>query len=216
MPLFRTRPDLIAAFREGRREAMEQVYRHYVRSVDAYLRALAFRNEPSLVRPATVSDLIQETFVKAFSEKARLAYDPQRDYSPYLKTIARNCLIDARRARGREVLEADLCLPADALAESAADDRLYDPKVATILRVYIRDLPSSLRGVYEQRYVLGHSQHESCSVLGVTRRNLRTSEERLKRGLRNALKAGGVFRRDVAVPFAAPLTASRAAGASGK
>ncbi len=60
-----------------------------------------------------LEDLIQEVFVRAFSEKGRLAYDGLRDYEPYICTIARNLLIDRARKQGREVpLDWDAETPA--------------------------------------------------------------------------------------------------------
>jgi ABC-type Fe3+ transport system permease subunit len=44
---------------------------------------------------ADVEDLVQEIFVKAFSDKARLSFDGLRDYGPFLFTIARPSVLSA-------------------------------------------------------------------------------------------------------------------------
>src|SRR4051812_28203726 len=112
--LFDQHPDLLLAFREGRRQALELVYRAYVRSVERYLRALGRLGTRAETMPAaTVADLVQEVFIRAFSVEARRAYDGLRDYGTYLATIARNCFIDLLRARSREVLLAPADFPAD-------------------------------------------------------------------------------------------------------
>src|SRR5262245_54862645 len=110
MPVFREQPDLLPAFREGRREALEHVYRRYIRPVDRYLRSLARVGSVPIV-PAALADLLQDAFFKAFSPTGRQGYDGLRDYGPYLLTIARNCFIDWARARGREI-PTDLAEPA--------------------------------------------------------------------------------------------------------
>ena len=201
MSFFGRRPELIGAFRQGDRAALEQVYRHYVRHIDAYLRTLCNAAERRGIRRCIVPDLLQEVFIRAFSNRARAAYDANRDYGPYLRTIARNCFIDALRADGREVLHGDTQWP-EAPADFIETDGNFEPKVLAILDAYLSALPVGLRRVYEQRYVLGRSQVAACLELGLTRRSLRTSEEHLKRGLRKALCASGITQRDLAPPMA--------------
>lgn len=194
MPLFRNHPELLLPFREGKRLALEQTYRFYVRGVDRYLCTLARATGAyDLAQPSAVADLLQEVFMKAFSASARQAYDGLREYRPYLNTIARNCFVDALRARGREVLKAPEDLPLEADEVIQPSDNLGDPKVMAVLRDYLQSLPGSLKGVYEQRFVLGNSQQAACEALGLTRRKLRTGEERLRRGLRKALSTRGVL-----------------------
>src|SRR5690606_32798406 len=72
-----------------------------------------------------------------------------------------------------------------------------DPRVNLVLATYLASLPPELKGVYEQRFVLGKSQEHACAVLGITRRRLRTDEARLKTGLRRALVREGVLRSDL-------------------
>ena len=189
MPLFHDVPGLLAAFREGRPDALSTVYRHYVRSVDGYLRALARRaGMPDLCQASAIADLLQEVFVRAFSPSARLAYDGLRDFGPYLNTIARNCFIDTLRKRKVEVpLGIEELEAGD--AASGLDD--YDPKVVAVLEAYLRDLSTPEKRVYEMRFVDGRSQEAACEALGMSRRSLRTSEERLRKGLRKALFRAG-------------------------
>jgi RNA polymerase sigma factor (sigma-70 family) len=188
---FHDAPALLVAFREGRPDALSAVYRHYVRSVDGYLRALARRaGMADLCQASAIADLLQEAFIRAFSPSARLAYDGLRDFGPYLNTIARNCFIDALRKRRIEVhLELDeLCAEP---APGELDD--YDPKVVAVLESYLGALSEPEKRVYEHRFVHGRSQEAACAALGMSRRSLRTSEERLRKGLRKALFMAGVL-----------------------
>jgi RNA polymerase sigma factor (sigma-70 family) len=192
MPLFRENPSLLPAFREGRREALETVYRYYARSLDGYLRALShWAGAPEFAQPSVVQDLMQETFIRAFSDVARRSYDPGQPFTPYLRTIARNCFIDQLRKRRPEV-PVEVVEPSLTL-EATNGDETYDPRVVLTLEAYLRDLPEALRGVYEQRFVRGLSQVEACDALGLSRRSLRTQEEHLRRGLRKALMLAGLL-----------------------
>jgi RNA polymerase sigma factor (sigma-70 family) len=192
MPLFQDVPGLLVAFREGKPEALSTVYRHYVRSVDGYLRALARRaGTPDLCQASAVADLLQEVFIRVFSPSARLAYDGLRDFGPYLNTIARNCFIDTLRKRRIEVPLGIEDLHADESAGDGLDD--YDPKVVAVLESYLQRLSNPEKRVYEARFVLGRSQEAACETLGLSRRSLRTAEHRLRKGLRKALFMAGVL-----------------------
>jgi RNA polymerase sigma-70 factor (ECF subfamily) len=198
MPLFRNDPDLLRAFKEGRRAALERVYRTYVGSVDRYVhgRALA-AGYPEMAQPSAVADILQEVFIRAFSVGARAAYDGLRDFGPYLTTIAHNCFVDVLRARGREVLVGpeELSLVVD--VSPSDDGELADPRVSELLAAYLGGLSAGLASVYEQRFVLGRSQMDAAAALGLSRRKLRTAEGRLRRGLRKALSRAGISLRDL-------------------
>ena len=193
MPIFRTDPALLAAYREGRRDALERVYRYYVRSVEKYARTLArSAGNPELAQPGFIADLLQDVFIRAFSGPARHGYDGQRDFGPYLKTVARNCFIDAQRARGREVLIRDEDLSQMIDSSAGSEEDWCDPKIAAVLAEYVSQLSPVARAIYERRFVLGQSQMESSEALGLSRRALRTGENRLRTGLRKALVKAGV------------------------
>lgn len=185
---FRHAPELVTAFRAGERVALESVYRFYVRQLDGYFRILARQTgNLELSQPSAVADLLQETFIRAFSHAARHAYDGERDYAPYLYTIARNCFVDVLRKRHTETPFSPDALPFVANDADAPRDEAYDPEVVAVLDAYLRDLPLSLKRVYEKRFELGLTQDAACNELGISRRSLRTAEDRLRRGLRKAL-----------------------------
>lgn len=193
MPVFRDRPALLLAFRQGERVALESVYRACVRPVERYLRSLARRSGAhELDQPSVIADLLQEVFVRALSASGRKGYDGVRDYMPYLLTIARNCFVDHQRARGREVATSseELSMVLDDRAE--VDTGWCEPKAAAVVAAFIRNLDPHLRGIYEQRFVLGRSQERASSELGLSRRALRTGENQLRIRLRKALARAGI------------------------
>jgi RNA polymerase sigma factor (sigma-70 family) len=203
MPLLRSDPELLSAFREGKRAALETVYRHYVRSIDVYVRALARGTGVAELRQASVvQDLLQEVFIRAFSQPARRAYDDTRDFAPYLKTIARNCFIDVLRKRKDEIT----FVPDDgflAVEELSLGEESYDREVLATLDAYLRQLSPELRGVYEERFERGLSQAAASERLGLSRRTLRTLETHLRRGLRKSLLLAGLLQTASHFPLAA-------------
>jgi len=200
MPLVRNTPQLLCDFRAGKPAALEVIYRHYVRGVDIYLRALArSAGNAELGQPSSIADLLQEVFIRAFSCNARKAYDGLRDFGPYLNAIARNCFIDALR-RGKKERLLGLNAPAVDLEEMpVSPPEQYEPVIIAVLESYLRELPGPLRGVYEQRFELGVSQEVACDKLGMSRRSLRTAEEHLRSGLRKALLLAGVWQREMSL-----------------
>src|SRR5258706_11892085 len=92
--LFRDRPALLDAFYRGDGPALEDVYWGYVDLVEGIARHgfLVLRSGQRVHGAGRdeIADLVQETFARAFGDRARRAYDGQRPYGPYLATIARN------------------------------------------------------------------------------------------------------------------------------
>src|SRR5437899_552364 len=123
MPVFRNAPGLLERFRAGSREAMDTVYWAYVPRIERLVHT-GFRGADGKIVPgvgyAEVEDLVQEIFARAFSERARLAYDGQRDFGPYLSILARNVVVDWARKKKREIYfeETDL----DAMSEANGSD----------------------------------------------------------------------------------------------
>jgi RNA polymerase sigma-70 factor (ECF subfamily) len=197
MSFFDQNPHLLGAFREGRRDVLSRVYRTYFRTVERYVHSLCrAAGARDAIHAHALDDLLQDIFIRAFSPNARRAYDGVRPYGPYLSAIARNCFVGAIRAGGREVLKAPDELQRE-LDDASQPEPICDPRVRTVVASYLEDLPPSLTDVYEQRFVLGHSQDVASQTLGLSRRQLRTEEERLRCGLRRALQRAGVLRHEI-------------------
>ena len=195
MPLLRSRPELLAGFRRGERAALTAVYWAYVDRVERTVRygySIVSRGDvrvPGAHRDEIV-DAVQETFLRAFEERARLAYDGQRDYAPYLRTIARNLLADRARKLGRELSFDALAESEDLDRPSAADDdeAWATPETMRVVTKYLASLGDELRALHRERYERGLSQQEAAAALGWTRQQLRTREARLRDGLAGALR----------------------------
>lgn len=102
MSYLRQSSRLLARFRDGDRDALEDVYRAYLPLMTTALRRGFVMSATCLRVPgcATIDDLadaLQEVFARAFARTARMAYDGERDYAPYLATIARNVIVSRHR-----------------------------------------------------------------------------------------------------------------------
>jgi RNA polymerase sigma-70 factor, ECF subfamily len=137
-----------------------------------------------------LDDLVQEAFLCALSSKQRIPAVPVT--RAYLFTIARNLGIDRwRRLRNRISVEldggfrqAELVCPDDQAAEHEQREQ------AEALARYVEQLCSRLFRVYEARFVRGLSQRDAAIALGISRRQLRTLEQRLFAGAIRELKKG--------------------------
>jgi RNA polymerase sigma factor (sigma-70 family) len=138
-----------------------------------------------------LSDIVQETFTKAFAPSARERYDGTRCYAPYLLAIARNCFVDWLRRAGRE-LPADQDL--DALSNLAGDcetEPEFAPELLAAANRYVSGLTGELRAVHRQRFELGKSQVRAAEGLRISRQNLRTLEHKLIAALRWEITTAG-------------------------
>ena len=121
---------LLRGFREGRTEALSEVYRRHADDVTKQLRhGFAFQAAGRHHRfvgcrsAFELHDALHETFRRAFEPGARERYDGLRPYGPYLRAIARNVVLRGFRAREvqfPEVREDGEATPA-ALAAVAED-----------------------------------------------------------------------------------------------
>lgn len=191
MTLFRERPDLLRPFREGESRALEAVYWHYVGRVERILRYGFQLNRDQRritgASPGDVRDLVQEVFLRAFVESARLRYDGVREYGPYLTAIARNVLADWGRKRGQALFTDELRDDLDLAAPEPDLPATEEQAVLSVVDTYIQSLPEELRAVHRERYELCRSQDAAAEALGISRQRLRTLEGHLRKGLSRAL-----------------------------
>jgi RNA polymerase sigma-70 factor (ECF subfamily) len=175
--------DLVKAYQAGSREALARIYRQYVRNVRDYL---AHR----IGGDADVADVVQEVFIRAFSEGARAKYDGTRDYGPFLRVIARNVFIDwVRRSRREVAVESDVLEAAMSRAVTESVPGPAAPHLETVTE-YVNTLEPDLKSVYEARFLRAHSQEQAAAALGISRQTLRTRERTLLTGLRRKLQRG--------------------------
>ncbi|HEY4056150.1 MAG TPA: sigma-70 family RNA polymerase sigma factor [Kofleriaceae bacterium] len=189
--------DLLAAFRRGDAAALERVYRAYV---DAVFRLVAGGFVVGAERKyvsgeanrAAQQDLVQEVFVRAFAERARLAYDGLRPYRPFLLRITKNLMIDTSRrtAARREdsVVDIDAVIERDAALTAAVPDREWTELMAAT-RDFMATQSAEVRRYVELRFDDERPQLEVAREMGISRRRARTIEDSVQAALSAHLRA---------------------------
>jgi RNA polymerase sigma-70 factor, ECF subfamily len=196
LTVFLDNKPLLEAFKSGGADAIRRVYRHYINDVERFVRA-------KLAAPGGVDfdlqrDVVQEIFIRAFSPNARLAFDGERPYKPYLLSISRNIVIDFVRKRGREGRHLYFSDgPLDAGPEIASDgspdrdrasEEMHWDRCWEASREYISGLDALTRRFVQLRFFEEMPQLDVADALGITRWKVRSLEGRVQKGLRRYLK----------------------------
>lgn len=202
---------LLARFRRGDEEALAIVFDAYVDALGLSVRAgIPFMADGQRMRighdllEQEVEMIVQETFVRAFSEKARLAFDGVRPFRTWLFAIARNLLIDLARERMR----APRVVPID--DEDVADEVrnpeevAADRELASLVATFTSGLGEPEKSIYRLRYVENKSARETGEALSLTEIQVRRRDARLRDQLLSFLRAHG-FLTDARVSFGKSL-----------
>lgn len=181
---------------------MEQVYRHYAPVLARYLRrGFSYRIDG---HPAVFSGYrstfelegaVQEVFMRAFEERARLAYDGLRPYHGFLCGIARNVVLDElrRRARRGEVLspfdDEESARWVRERAPSDPADAMDAHRASSLVNQFLeQECSEEEQQIYQLRYERGLSQEAAAEEAGMTRIQVRRRENKLKKRLLSFLK----------------------------
>lgn len=198
--------EYLAAFRDGRRDVLDRIYRQHVAEVIAFLRTgfmYTTNDRPmpfSGVRDSfELESYVQEVFTRAFEPRARNAYDGIRPYGAFLCGIARNLVLDRIRKQMRhgEVLAAPDALDAVGTGESAIERELSEDErrgrelVATFLAEQCDERDRSL---YDLRYERELSQVDAANAAGLTRIQVRRWEDKFRGRLLRFLKRADYVR----------------------
>ncbi|MCP3063055.1 sigma-70 family RNA polymerase sigma factor [Myxococcus sp. K38C18041901] len=191
MSLLKDDPRLLQAFRRGEPEALARVYRAYSAHVARFLSRTYVSHGPGglgRVGPLDLEAAHQETFVRAFREQARLAYDGVRPYSTWLNAVAKQAAVDVLRSAGRIAREA-VALDDTPMAERLAstspspEDRALEGEMRELVRRFLAGLDEGTRRLADLRFVQGLSQERAGLLLGWSRQELRTREMKLRRAM---------------------------------
>jgi RNA polymerase sigma-70 factor (ECF subfamily) len=196
----------LAAFRDGRRDVLERMYREHVAEVITFLRIgfMYTANEkptrfPGVRDSLELEALIQEVFTRAFDPRARLAYDGVRPYAAFVCGIARNLVLDQLRknARHGEVLAAPEMLDTLPSVESNVDRELSADELRgreLVAGFLAAECDERDRRLYHLRYERELSQVDAASAAGLTRIQVRRWEAKFRGRLLRFLKRSDYVR----------------------
>ncbi len=194
---------LCEAFRRGERGALGEVYQEYAAAVFALLRrGFEFESAGRRIRfagfaeHAEVENLVQEVFVRAFGEPARLAYDGLRPYRNYLFTIARNLVSDIYRKKSRVFVEIDEVEgheTATTLTAAAPEQQVQDQQIEAHVHNFMAHLSKEERAVFDVRFREGLSIEEAAARLRVSEHEVKSTTHRLRKRFFHFMRRHGYF-----------------------
>jgi RNA polymerase sigma-70 factor (ECF subfamily) len=175
--------DLVAAARDGSREAFDELVR--VTSRDTY--TLAFRlvgNEED------ARDVVQETYLRAYKGISRFRGDAQ--FSTWLYRITANCAnthLSKRRKHRHDELD-ETTVPADTDATRDPQAVVLASSLRDRLTVALDDLPPKLRAVVVLRDVYDLPHEAIAAELGISETAAKVRLHRARRKLRESVFPG--------------------------
>ena len=193
-------PFLLARFRRADPGALAEVYRVYSPAVarrlahgfsfDSEGRRLHFRGFQLAFE---LDDMLQETFIRAFSDSARSGYDGARPFSTYLLAIAKNLLIDRFRKTGgkRDVSIEDKEFVIVDEDQPSPESAAASEQLRAIYQRFMQGLDDIDRQVVRQRFEEEKTRREICDALGLSAMQLRWREAKIKKLLHAELSARG-------------------------
>src|SRR3990172_4978511 len=181
----------LAGFRRGDRDVLAAVYEHYGSEL---ARSLVQGTTVDGVRIAglrsalELDDVLQETFVRAFSAEARKSYDGVRPFGAWLSVIARNVLIDHSRRAQRQHVSAEPieegALGGQPTPEAAAMDR----ELVQVYASFLETLDEQDRLLLRLRFEADAPRRVVSEQTGLSAMQVRLRESRLHKALRVLLR----------------------------
>jgi RNA polymerase sigma-70 factor (ECF subfamily) len=192
-------PDLLRRFRAGEHAAMSQVFRHYGERLARYLAAgFTFQSQGELRRFAGVRDrfelhdLCAECFRRAFEPRAREAYDGRHPYEQFLRSVARNLVVDRLRSERTQAAQ-DPAWTAAHQGEPmlSAQEKLEQAELGQMVAAFENELGADERQLVALRFVEGLSQRDAAEKMERSRRWVRDTELELRQRLVKQLRGSG-------------------------
>jgi RNA polymerase sigma factor (sigma-70 family) len=194
------------AFRRGDKEALAEIYDEYVKPIFALLRSgFSFASQDRRVvfiglrSHAEIEVIVQEVFTRAFTERARLAYDGVRPYRNYLFTIARNLVADRARKSGLNLVPIEEQHHAKPHNDDhqeglqAPDKNLDDTQLKKLVHDFISKLSAGERQVFALRFERGLTVNETARRLAKTEFYIKTTQNHLRRRFFVTMRQHGYF-----------------------
>jgi RNA polymerase sigma-70 factor (ECF subfamily) len=207
-------PTRLDAFRRGERELLGELYQAYREDVQRTLNlGFTFSSKGKTIRfqgfrePFKCQEVLQECFLRAFKQNARLAYDGTRPWRPYLMAIVRSQVIDHFRIQSTEqryfvpLTEA----VSGALGEHDALERLQShdaltgsdspeadalrAQVACALATFLQTRDEQDRHLIQEHLMGDRSQAQIAEDMSLSRNDIRKKIKDLRTDLLRHLKS---------------------------
>lgn len=188
----------LQGYRNGDQAALERVFRAYAPLVFHVLRHGVNTGASGRVYLGDAhqeDDVVQDTFIRLFSPATRARYDGLRPFGALVRVVARSALLDHLRKRRREALhvsdemeDVDARVAADWTPGTPLPDQAaLSAQEQQGARTFLEALPEEDRDLLRLRFEQGLTQQQAAEKLGISRQNLRTLEEKLRRKIMDFL-----------------------------
>jgi RNA polymerase sigma-70 factor (ECF subfamily) len=134
--------------------------------------------------PASVEDVAQNVLLSI--HRARQTYRPERPLGPWLRTITRNAITDAQRARS-VLLRREVALEAEDAIPDPAEPSVQGTALSPEMRAALSRLPATQREAVQLLHLEQLSVAEAAKRVGVSPGALRVRAHRGYRALRERL-----------------------------
>ncbi|GGX85701.1 RNA polymerase sigma24 factor [Streptomyces minutiscleroticus] len=169
---------LRAVAADGDRRAFEELYRRYAPWLTARLRGRC-------ADPATVDDVVQETFLAVWRGTAR--YRHEGDVAGWLWRIGARRLVDALRGDGARGRLRQALARLRHRNEASAEERVLAGVEHGDLAGALTRLSPELRAVLQATVVDGLTTREAAVLLDIPPGTVKTRAQRARKQLREAL-----------------------------
>lgn len=151
--------ELVLKLKRGDSIAFEQLY-------DLYKYPLA-KNVLRLVKSEDITEeIIQELFITIWRTRKRI--DPDRSFSAYLHTIARNMVMDIFRKSVRDKKLEDLLMSTSTEIYSHIEEDIYTKETRIQIDAMLDLLPPKRRMVFKLCKLEGRSYKEVSEILNIS------------------------------------------------
>lgn len=212
--------ELLDRFRKGEQKALKEVYVAYVDAVAKVIRfgfTFSSRGRSCRYRGAhsqfELEDRIHEVFLRAFTEKTRQQYDGVSSYTAYLRTIAKNLIIDDFRKKEHQMMDysVEITDPEPSSAPQASVEPLegamqvsgqpeHDTENREIL-ARVSEFQASLgereRKVFSLRFQEQLEHQQIAEQTGFSKSQIKTSEKRIRTLFFEYMQRHGYFQNYV-------------------
>ncbi len=166
--------DVLERFRAGDADAVRELYRAHAGAVMTVATSIVRDRE-------LAADVVQQTFVKAW--RASSSFQGDREFTPWLYSIARHTAIDALRAeskptRGGHEREVDVQV------EGVSLDQLWEGHE---IRRAVDALPPDEREVVRRAHLLGQTHDQIAQEMNIPLGTVKSRSSRAHKRLAGAL-----------------------------
>jgi RNA polymerase sigma-70 factor (ECF subfamily) len=168
-PKFQDKAYWMIAFREGKGDTFEQVFKEHHRSL-CYLAVKHGLDKEE------AEDVVADTFTKLWHGRAQ--FSNEEHIKGFLITTTRNACVNLVKQKQRRTISNNELSYLQVDKEDDFFRKMVETELLKKLYPYIEQLPRKCRAVFEQVYFEGASTEEAATKLGISTRNVLNQKAR--------------------------------------